>query len=349
MATKIILKKSSVTGQAPISTDLDVGELAVNLADKLLYSKDGTGAIIQLGGSGTGGATTLDGLTDVVITTPTTNEVLKYNGTNWINTVDATGSGSELQQLTVYNGTGSTIVKGSVVYINGAQGQKPSIALASNASEATSSKTFGFVSADIANGADGVVITSGIVPNLNTSGLTEGGPIYLSSTAGQYTQTKPSAPNHLVSLGWIMKAGSGSSGRLLAHIQNGFELQELHNVSIPSPTDGQVLTFNSTTNLWEAETPVLIDTFLELTDTPDTYVGAANQLVGVSAGATGLGFTNEIQISEFVLSAMSAPTTPSSDSMSIYVTASGTTPNREVAYKIKNELGQEIILSSVLV
>lgn len=90
-------------------------------------------------------------------------------------------------------------------------------------------------------------------------------------------------------------------------------------------------------------------TFLGLTDTPSSYTGGANQLVGVTPTEDGLGFTNEIQISEFVLSALTAPATPDADAMTMYVTASGTTPNREVSYKMKNELGQEIIISSILV
>lgn len=40
-----------------------------------------------------GGSTTLDGLTDVVITTAVTGQVLKYNGSNWVNGTDATGGG----------------------------------------------------------------------------------------------------------------------------------------------------------------------------------------------------------------------------------------------------------------
>jgi hypothetical protein len=52
MANKIILKKSSVAGKVPLATDLDVGEVALNLADKYLYSKDVGGTVIQIGGSG---------------------------------------------------------------------------------------------------------------------------------------------------------------------------------------------------------------------------------------------------------------------------------------------------------
>jgi hypothetical protein len=52
----------------------------------------GNGAVFSSGGGG-GGASALDDLTDVIITSPTTSQVLKYNGTNWVNAADATGGG----------------------------------------------------------------------------------------------------------------------------------------------------------------------------------------------------------------------------------------------------------------
>lgn len=55
MANKIILKKSSVANKVPLSTDLEIGELAVNLADAKLYSKDASGTVISVGG-GSGGS-----------------------------------------------------------------------------------------------------------------------------------------------------------------------------------------------------------------------------------------------------------------------------------------------------
>lgn len=60
MPNKIILKKSSVAAKVPLATDLDVGELAVNLADAKLYSKDAGGNVISVGGGG--GSVTTNGL-----------------------------------------------------------------------------------------------------------------------------------------------------------------------------------------------------------------------------------------------------------------------------------------------
>lgn len=46
--------------------------------------------------SGTGGSSTLAGLTDVTVTSPVSGQVLKYNGTNWVNGTDSTSEGDYL-------------------------------------------------------------------------------------------------------------------------------------------------------------------------------------------------------------------------------------------------------------
>ena len=48
---------------------------------------------ITIASTATGGSSTLDGLDDVVITTAISGQVLKFNGTNWVNGTDATGGG----------------------------------------------------------------------------------------------------------------------------------------------------------------------------------------------------------------------------------------------------------------
>jgi trimeric autotransporter adhesin len=150
----------------------------------------------------------------------------------------------------VYNGTGSTIAKGSVVAVNGAQGQRPSVALADADSEALSAPTLGIAAEAIANGAEGFVATFGFIRGINTSGFTAGAPIYLSQTAGAFTQTRPSAPAHTVALGWVIKVNA-SSGEVFVNINNGWELDELHNVLITSPTSGNTLIYDAAAGVWK--------------------------------------------------------------------------------------------------
>lgn len=46
---KVITKKSTVAGKVPLSSDLDIGELAVNTADKKLYTKHSDGKVVLIG------------------------------------------------------------------------------------------------------------------------------------------------------------------------------------------------------------------------------------------------------------------------------------------------------------
>jgi len=81
---------------------------------------------------------------------------------------------------------------------------------------------------------------------LPTSTFSDGDPIYLGSTAGSITKTKPYAPNHLVYLGVVTTASNGSAGRMYVKVQNGYELDELHNVQAQSPTLKDILWYDNT-------------------------------------------------------------------------------------------------------
>jgi len=59
MATKIIHKKSSVADRIPVAGDLEVGELALNLTDKMIYTKQSDGTVVELSTD----ANTLEGKT----------------------------------------------------------------------------------------------------------------------------------------------------------------------------------------------------------------------------------------------------------------------------------------------
>jgi hypothetical protein len=105
----------------------------------------------------------------------------------------------------------------------------------------------------IANNSDGLVVTEGPLAGVNTSGLTEGGLVFLSETTGQLTSTRPTQPAHGVVLGWCVKTGAGTSGILYVKVDNGQELDELHDVLISSATPGQVLR-RASSGLWINQT-----------------------------------------------------------------------------------------------
>jgi hypothetical protein len=159
-------------------------------------------------------------------------------------------------EVYVRNQTGSTLAAGTIVYINGATGNRPTITKAQANNDANSAQTFGFTKASIANNGFGFVIVRGELENINTSALTEGVQLYLSpTTAGTWTTTKPSAPQHLVYVGIVVRAHP-THGVILVAVQNGYEISELHDVKITGPTNGQVLKYDSTQSLWVNGTDV---------------------------------------------------------------------------------------------
>ena len=143
------------------------------------------------------------------------------------------------------------LTDGQVVYISGSQGNRVAVKLAKADAEATSAGTLGMVTEPIAIGAEGFITILGVVNGLNTSALTAGALVYLSaSTAGAYTTTKPVAPNHGVIIGYVERVHA-TVGSIYVKVDNGYELDELHNVVITSPTTGHLLVYNSTTGVWE--------------------------------------------------------------------------------------------------
>lgn len=164
------------------------------------------------------------------------------------------GSSSVSLEATVRNETGSTLTKGQVVYLSGASGNKPLAVLAQANAESTSSGTYGLVKADIATNNNGTVVIGGLINKLNTDGYTDGDKVYLSPTvAGGWTTTKPSAPNHMVFIGTITYAHQ-NQGAIQLRIANGFEIEELHNVSITSVADKDIISYDSASGLYKNQT-----------------------------------------------------------------------------------------------
>jgi hypothetical protein len=158
-------------------------------------------------------------------------------------------------EATVRNESGATMTKGTIVYISGASGNKAVVTKATASTEAGSSKTFAVLAQDIPTNQNGLATCMGLLSGLDTSGLTEGGSLWLSTTAGQWTQTPPTAPNHAVFIGTVTRVHA-NQGTVEVRIQNGYELQELHNVKITSVSDGQVLKYDSAQGLWVNGTDV---------------------------------------------------------------------------------------------
>jgi len=183
----------------------------------------------------------------------------------------------------VRNVTGSTLTKGTVVYINGASANKPTVTKAIATGDTTSAQTFGIVQANISNNSNGYVVAVGDIDGLDTSALTEGAQLYLSATtAGAYTTTKQYAPNHLVYVGVVVRSHS-TLGVIEVKIQNGYELAEIHDCAVQTPSNNDGLFYESATSLWKNAT---ISAGVTVSDTPPSSPSVGDQWYNSVEGRT---------------------------------------------------------------
>lgn len=211
----------------------------------------------------------IDAIGDVVITSAAEFQGLSYDGTNWVN-------GYPPVVTYVRNSESTTLTTGTCVYLFGATGDHATVKRADNNSDATSSKTIGVVGANITTSNNGPIITRGYVDGIDLSvGYTAGDVLWLGEN-GAFTTTKPTAPDHLVFIGVVVRATS--NGIIYVATQNGYELDELHNVSLPSPASGDFLKYNG--SLWVADA-------IDLgTDTTGNYMSGISGTSPVSVAHT---------------------------------------------------------------
>lgn len=208
-----------------------------------------------------------------------------------------------------YNAEATPLVEGEVVYLFGAHGDLPSVKRASNASEAMSTKTLGVVTETIAAGSNGFVTTQGIVNGLNTSAYAAGTVLWLGDAAGTYTNVKPVAPAHMVFVGVVTKSNAGN-GSIFVKPQNGYELDELHDVLITSPATNDFLV-RAADGLWKNRALASSDVTTALGFTP---YDASNPS----------GYITSAALSPYLLSATAASTyLPSATAASTYLPLSG--------------------------
>jgi len=235
---------SSISGAFPISaTSTTSGKtisiVSTSASDGYVLTANGSGGVAweALPGDATGitniigtspisaavsGTQATISLTGTYVTSVVGTSPISATGTTAITvTIDQTaltaGAATTSEALRTYvkNSSGSTITKGQVVYVTGADGTNALIGLATASTEAGSSKTLGIAANTMTNNAFGYVIENGQISNVDTSAANAGDSVWLGNAPGSYTFANPPAkPSNSVYLGVVTKANV-STGEIL--------------------------------------------------------------------------------------------------------------------------------------
>jgi hypothetical protein len=219
----------------------------------LLYGRASTVLAIplyNLGSSGGGGAdTALSNLASVAINTSLISDTDDTDdlGSASIQWKDIWAKSSYANTvMAAYNNSGSTIAIEQVVYINGhnAGTDEPTIALADRDS-AASAYAVGITQASINNAASGRIVTHGIV-TYPTTGMAAGDVLYLSSTAGGLTNTKPTS-GYLQVVAVVVEVGGTGAGRILFIPQTSLDLDSFITASSTTTLTNKTISHSANT------------------------------------------------------------------------------------------------------
>lgn len=226
------------------------GDYYINNSNEDVYSKSGGTWSVVTNFKGDAGTNGTNGVG--VPTGGTIGQILaKINSTNY-NTEWIDNFTSQVKHEVK---AGVALTKGMAVYVTSANGTNMIVGKSSNATEATSSKTMGLIAQDLANNGFGFVITEGLLAGLDTSAASAGDPVWLGTNGGLLygLANKPVAPANLVFIGIVTRVQS-NNGEIFVKVQNGFELNELHDVAISTIANNNLLMYESATSLWKNKT-----------------------------------------------------------------------------------------------
>jgi hypothetical protein len=154
----------------------------------------------------------------------------------------------------VKNQSGSDILKGTVVMAVGALGSSSRILVAPMVADGSVEEQYllGITAEDILNGEDGFVMNIGKIRGIDTTqyGTQAGQVLYCDpSVPGGLTITQPDAPNLDIPIAFTVDYKS--NGTLAVRVNPGYHIGELHDVYSNSPSNNDILLYNSTNSRWE--------------------------------------------------------------------------------------------------
>jgi hypothetical protein len=161
---------------------------------------------------------------------------------------DITLNVGQEQWLRARNQTGVTITNGSVVRLLGAIGDRPTVALAQATDQtntfSTGNEIVGIATHDIENGTDGFITTFGIVNGLNTAAFTAGDLLWVSQSAGQFTNIAPGPPFDRTFVGVVTRVNA-NNGSVFSTPLTPIHFHDISSVSASTYQQGDLWMYRS--------------------------------------------------------------------------------------------------------
>lgn len=158
------------------------------------------------------------------------------------------------------NTSGGDILNGTPVMFTGALGASGKLTFGKAVADGSAPAIYmmGVATEDIPDNGFGYITSFGKVRGFNTSGTpygetwNDGDILYFSPTApGTWTNVRPTAPNLDLPVAVVLNAATGGSGEIFVRMKTGETVNSLHDVEAPSPSDGDILEYDSGNDRWQ--------------------------------------------------------------------------------------------------
>lgn len=189
----------------------------------------------------------------------------------------------------VRNDSGVALRLGQAVYISGAQGTRAAgaVRLAEANAEVSSEATIGLMADYVGVNGTGFMTQRGQLSGIDTGMYANGDVLYLSTTVpGGYSTVQPSAPNHLVRIGWVSRSHN-TQGSIFVSVYNYPEFAELSDVGITAPANNDILAYNTAASYWENRSIATISQLAPWIDiSANTTAVDGNKFLANTSGGT---------------------------------------------------------------
>lgn len=163
------------------------------------------------------------------------------------------------------------ITKGQALKMTGSQGQTPTVVRAQSQdwdpSNGSDNKFIGLANEAGAIGENFEIMVFGLLQGIDTDSLVEGDFVFVSTTAGSLTASRPAAPKEHIPIGICTRKAKGTSGSITVLYGNPPQLQDVHGIGLTAaPANKSVLQYDSTLGYFGAAPQGGLVNYVELGD-----------------------------------------------------------------------------------